>query len=105
MAPRAKADLLHGGQHLRFRHPVCVIGDHRLLGRQTHLRTSHPCKPFQGFLDHERSTRSGHPFDVQDDTRFFRQFLLGQRHEGEPLRAALQRKPHAVTSGNPRHER
>ena len=105
MAPRGKADLLHGGQHLRFRHPVCVIGYHRLFGRKAHLRTSHPCKPFQGFLDHERSTRSGHPFDVQDDVRLFSRLLFRERHDGQPLRAALQRKPHAVTRGNPRQER
>ena len=78
MDPCGKANVLNRGHHLLHLHFACVIGHNRLFRREAHLDAFDTRKPCQGFLDQQRSTRSGHALEVQDDSRLARRCLFRQ---------------------------
>jgi hypothetical protein len=94
-----KADVRNRGHHPLNRHLAGVIVHNRLLRRKAHLRTFYTRKPFQGLLDQERSTGSGHPFHVQDDGGFSRPVLFRERNDGKPLRTSLKGELYPVARG------
>ena len=99
-----KANVFDGGHHLLDCHLALVITHHRLLRGKAHLRTSHTRKPFQGLLDQERSTGSGHPFDGQNSLRHSRGIELGQSDDGQMFWGPLKLERHSVSRGNPLEE-